>query len=150
MSLADYRALLSEVQKQSLSENYTAECISQIVASEMGTNWTCGLKNSNESLQKAVALGRIAERILKSIEEAKKPEEEKKEIGKPLFDQKWDANNYDEVKIDKGSIKYVKQGGLHRTDGPALIWNDGLEEYFLKGERHTKHSHAHEVKRLFQ
>lgn len=29
-------------------------------------------------------------------------------------------------------------GKLHRPDGPAVIWADGTEEYWLHGERHRE------------
>jgi hypothetical protein len=33
-------------------------------------------------------------------------------------------------------LKWWINGKLHRTDGPALIWNSGCQEWYLNGERH--------------
>ncbi len=29
-----------------------------------------------------------------------------------------------------------EQGLLHRTDGPAIEWNDGTKEWYINGQRH--------------
>jgi hypothetical protein len=37
-----------------------------------------------------------------------------------------------------GTVRFIKDGKLHNTDGPALIYPDGKEEYYLNGFPYTK------------
>ena len=37
-----------------------------------------------------------------------------------------------------GTIRFIKDGKLHNTDGPALIHPDGKEEYHMCGFQYTK------------
>lgn len=37
-----------------------------------------------------------------------------------------------------GTVRFIKDGKLHNTDGPALIYPDGKEEYYLNGFHYTK------------
>jgi len=42
-------------------------------------------------------------------------------------------------KIDScGIIRYIKMGGIHCEDGPAVIWPNGEEEYWVDGKRHRE------------
>lgn len=38
--------------------------------------------------------------------------------------------------LSDNTIIYLKNGVLHRTDGPAVIHNDGVSEFWLEGRRH--------------
>jgi hypothetical protein len=39
----------------------------------------------------------------------------------------------------KDRIEYRnEQGQLHRTDGPAIEWNDGSKEWYINGKRHRE------------
>lgn len=156
MSLAEYRALTKEVSKHEFRANFVQACAEQLAARETGEVLDCDLSTvlHVSNLKEAIALGRVAERILDEIKKAEKPKEEKKDDEKkpckPVVTTKWEANNYDEIKIDEGGTKFVKNGQLHRIDGPARVWNNGLEEYFLNGQRHTKEAHAEAVKKVFK
>ena len=48
---------------------------------------------------------------------------------------------------------YNKDGKFHRTDGPAVIWADGDQEWWLNGERHRTDApaviHANGARRWF-
>ena len=41
-------------------------------------------------------------------------------------------------KSPDGTVRYIKDGKLHNTNGPALIHPDGKEEYYLNGLFYTK------------
>jgi len=45
---------------------------------------------------------------------------------------------YDIKEDDKGTVRYYKPGTkeLHRTDGPAIEWDDGSEEWYVNGKLH--------------
>lgn len=47
--------------------------------------------------------------------------------------------------IDKthGTIEWVKDRVLHRTNGPARIWHDGCEEWCVKGDYHREDGPAY-------
>ena len=34
------------------------------------------------------------------------------------------------------TVRWFKNGVLHREDGPAIIWEDGTKEWFVNGKRH--------------
>jgi hypothetical protein len=36
------------------------------------------------------------------------------------------------------TMQWLQYGKHHREDGPAVIWDDGTEEYYLNGKRHRK------------
>jgi hypothetical protein len=38
----------------------------------------------------------------------------------------------------KGNIFYYKDNGLHRENGPAIIWNDGIQEYYVNNLLHRE------------
>jgi hypothetical protein len=38
-----------------------------------------------------------------------------------------------EIKIGINSISFLKDGKLHRVDGPAYVTKDGVEEYWFEG-----------------
>lgn len=43
------------------------------------------------------------------------------------------------TKVSNGTVYYYKdpeQTILHRTDGPAIVWEDGDEEWYQNGELH--------------
>jgi antitoxin component YwqK of YwqJK toxin-antitoxin module len=42
------------------------------------------------------------------------------------------------VNSPDGSTRYVKDGKLHNSAGPALIHPDGKEEYYLNGFLYSK------------
>jgi hypothetical protein len=52
--------------------------------------------------------------------------------------------------IDKwGHIRYKNiRGVLHREDGPARVWPDGSEWYYLNGKWYTKEKWKEEVIKL--
>ena len=37
-----------------------------------------------------------------------------------------------------GAIRYIKDGKLHNSDGPAVVYPDGKEEYYINGFQFTK------------
>ena len=39
---------------------------------------------------------------------------------------------------DDGTELWCQHGLLHRTDGPAIIWNDGVKEWWLGGRQLTE------------
>lgn len=41
-------------------------------------------------------------------------------------------------KSSDGTIRFIKDGKLHNSEGPALIHPDGKEEYYLNGFLLTK------------
>jgi len=41
-------------------------------------------------------------------------------------------------KSPDGTIRYIKDGKLHNSEGPALIHPDGKEEYHLNGFLYSK------------
>lgn len=54
-------------------------------------------------------------------------------------------NNEDECIIEYntdingcGYKSWFLNGKLHREDGPAIIWSDGLHEWWLNGSEYTK------------
>ena len=38
--------------------------------------------------------------------------------------------------LSDNTIIYLKNGVLHREDGPAVIYDDGISEYWFEGRRH--------------
>ena len=42
------------------------------------------------------------------------------------------------IKSPDGTIRYIKEGKLHNSEGPAVIHPDGKEEYHLNGFQYTK------------
>jgi len=42
------------------------------------------------------------------------------------------------IKSPDGIIRCIKDGKLHNTDGPAVIYPDGKEEYHLNGFQYSK------------
>jgi hypothetical protein len=45
------------------------------------------------------------------------------------------------VKSPDGVIRYIKDKKLHNPDGPAVIYPDGKEEYYLNGILYTQDAH---------
>jgi hypothetical protein len=43
----------------------------------------------------------------------------------------------------EGVETWVKDGKLHREDGPAIVWKDGSVEWWHKGERHREDGPAY-------
>jgi hypothetical protein len=41
------------------------------------------------------------------------------------------------VKHEDSTIEYLKNGKYHREDGPAVIWFDGLQDWFYEGKPHN-------------
>ena len=41
-----------------------------------------------------------------------------------------------------GTIRYFKDGLLHREDGPAVEWPNGDKEWFFEGKRHNENGPA--------
>jgi hypothetical protein len=37
---------------------------------------------------------------------------------------------------EHGTVRYYKDGRLHRTDGPAAEYTSGTKVWFINGERH--------------
>jgi len=51
------------------------------------------------------------------------------------------SNKKVEVKCFKstdGIIRYIKDNKLHNTEGPAVIYPDGKEEYYINGFKYSK------------
>jgi hypothetical protein len=48
------------------------------------------------------------------------------------------------LEINKWGTKFWKnsKGQLHRTDGPAVKWEGGNEEWFMNGKRHRQNGPA--------
>lgn len=42
-----------------------------------------------------------------------------------------------EIRVGKNYISFLKDGKLHRVDGPAYITKDGVEEYWFEGIKMT-------------
>jgi hypothetical protein len=45
------------------------------------------------------------------------------------------------LKSADGTIRFVKDNKFHNPDGPAIIYPDGKEEYYLNGILYTKDAH---------
>lgn len=45
------------------------------------------------------------------------------------------------IKSHDGTIRFVKDKKLHNLDGPAVIYPDGKEEYYLNGILYTQDAH---------
>lgn len=45
------------------------------------------------------------------------------------------------TKSADGTIRYIKDNKLHNPEGPAVIYPDGKEEYYLNGILYTKDAH---------
>lgn len=43
---------------------------------------------------------------------------------------------------ENGTIRYYKDGKLHREDGPAVIWTNGDKWYYLNGKQMTKEQYT--------
>ena len=41
-----------------------------------------------------------------------------------------------------GGIEWRMNGRLHKTDGPAIIWEDGTKEWYYEGKRHRDNGPA--------
>jgi hypothetical protein len=46
--------------------------------------------------------------------------------------------NIKRIKSPDGIIRYIKDGKLHNSEGPAVIYPDGKEEYHLNGFQYSK------------
>ena len=46
-----------------------------------------------------------------------------------------------------GTQFYYQNGIYHREDGPAVIWPDGLQEYWQNGKRLTKDEYENQLSR---
>ena len=53
-----------------------------------------------------------------------------------------DDSTYTEINEDGTRIWLNDNGGLHREDGPALIYNYGSKFWYLDGERHRENGPA--------
>ena len=42
----------------------------------------------------------------------------------------------EEINYDGSQTTYCRDGELHRANGPASIWDDGVEAWYLFGEYH--------------
>jgi hypothetical protein len=45
------------------------------------------------------------------------------------------------VKVDKeGTVRYYKPGTniFHRKDGPAILWRDGTQKWYIDGKLHRE------------
>ena len=47
-------------------------------------------------------------------------------------------NKVKQIKSPDGTIRHIKDNKLHNTEGPAVIYIDGKEEYYLNGILYTK------------
>lgn len=47
-------------------------------------------------------------------------------------------SNIKKIKSSDGIVRYVKDGKLHNSEGPALIKPDGTEEYYVNGFKYSK------------
>lgn len=60
-----------------------------------------------------------------------------------------DVDNYNTFTIDKDGDKcyYDKDHKLHRTDGPAVEWHDGTNEYWIHGREYTEEEFCELIKK---
>ena len=42
------------------------------------------------------------------------------------------------IKSPDGIIRYIKDNKLHNSEGPAVIYPDGKEEYYINGLKYSK------------
>lgn len=47
-----------------------------------------------------------------------------------------------------GYVAWYLDNKRHRIDGPAMIWSDGSEEYFLNDKQYTKEEYYEKLKEL--
>ena len=45
------------------------------------------------------------------------------------------------LKSSDGTIRYIKDSKLHNPEGPAVIYSDGKQEYYLNGISYTRDTH---------
>jgi hypothetical protein len=45
------------------------------------------------------------------------------------------------LKSSDGTIRYIKDSKLHNPEGPAVIYSDGKQEYYLNGILYTRDTH---------
>ena len=51
------------------------------------------------------------------------------------------------IEWPNGIKYYYLNGKLHRTDGPAIEWSDGTKDYYLNGKEVTE-AHVSKIGRL--
>jgi hypothetical protein len=72
---------------------------------------------------------------------------------KTITEKEWNNNSFNLdrlnftgiVKWDDGGVSYFENGNLHRLDGPARIYPDGREEYFINGTFYYKKIHENMI-----
>lgn len=47
-------------------------------------------------------------------------------------------NKVKQIKSPDGTIRHIKDNKLHNAEGPAVVYPDGREEYYLNGILYTK------------
>ena len=45
------------------------------------------------------------------------------------------------IKSLDGTIRYIKDNKLHNLEGPAIIYSNGKQEYYLNGISYTRDTH---------
>lgn len=154
MSLAEYRVLQEMVAQQKFSKEWDTLAGLQIMDyNGMGEFDYANTDLDVKAMQQAVTLGLIAQRILDAFKEAKMEKDQKAIVKEHKFDKPSHVTgkeDYDTMMQDGGEFRYLKNGDLHRLNGPAVIRRNGSLEYWLNGRLHTKESHAEAVKNLLK
>lgn len=47
-------------------------------------------------------------------------------------------NKVKQIKSPDGTIRHIKDNKLHNAEGPAVVYPDGRQEYYLNGILYTK------------
>lgn len=47
-------------------------------------------------------------------------------------------NKVKQIKSPDGTVRHIKDNKLHNAEGPAVVYPDGREEYYLNGILYTK------------
>jgi hypothetical protein len=48
-----------------------------------------------------------------------------------------------QYQLSAGTIYYTENDSLHRKDGPAIVWENGSQEWFINGVRHRTNGPAY-------
>lgn len=62
-----------------------------------------------------------------------------------LIQQMLLAGNISEITYSTGLKEFYKKGHLHREDGPAVIHQDGAQEFWMEGRRITEEQRFKEI-----
>ena len=52
------------------------------------------------------------------------------------------------IEYFNGIREWFKNGLRHREDGPAVIWENGAHEYYLNGKEYTKEDYWKEIEKI--